>query len=206
MRLTHLLIVALGATFLARPAAAAEYSVKVSVSRSDPDAYTAVHPGTDYLDLFVFVDGRPNRGGEFGLSLEGAECVAFQPDTALAWITLPVKKPYPGTIAQAKSGDECADPPVCYGKMTVKPTTPGGRIVVQPIPSERAQDAAILGCDYGATNWFVAYPAVINPGDEKMPEPHVVQRPGDPPIQAEDVIVPQDDTKEPSESTSPKTP
>lgn len=175
----HSLIVAAAACLFALPAAA-EFSVKVSTSRSDPDAYVGVHSGTEQLELFVFTDGAANRGGEFGLTLEGAECLGFMPDTANAWLTLPVAKPYPGTIAQAKAGDECIEPPVCFGKLILKPTTAGGRIVVDVIPSERVGDAAILQCDYGATNWFLAYPAVVNPGNEKRPVPHIVKRTGDP--------------------------
>jgi hypothetical protein len=165
----------------AHPAVAAQYAVKVSLSRQDPDQDVGTHPGKDPVAFYVFADGAPNRGGEFGLTLVGADCVGFVPDSANAWMTLPVANPYPGTISQAKGGEECPDPPVCYGKLLVMPKTPGGRIVVDVIPSERAQDAAILGCDLEATNWFVAYPAVLNPGKEKLPEPHVVARPGESP-------------------------
>jgi hypothetical protein len=167
---------------VALPAVAAEYTVKVSLSRKDPNVSVGENNGTDPIEFYVFEDGAPTRGGEFGLSLEGGECIGFVPDPDLPWISLPMMHPYPGTIAQAIAGDKCQDPPVCFGKLLVKPSKAGGRIVVDLIPSIRAKDAALLACDLSATNWFIGYPAVLNKGSEEPPAPHLVQRPGDPPV------------------------
>jgi hypothetical protein len=168
------------AGLLAGTAPAAEPTVKISLSAQDPDEGLATHATTDVLEFWVFVDDVPNRGGEFGLVLEGGTCLGFIPDPDEPWIVLPMVRPYPGTIAQARAGDDCPDPPVCFGKLLVKPATAGGRVIVDVIPSERAQEVTLLNCDYSATNWFTAFPAVVNGNGSTDPVPHLVSRPSDP--------------------------
>jgi len=172
------------ASLLALPAwgaDATEFTVKISLSRKDPNVSAGDHAGTDPVEFYVFVDGHPTRGGEFGLRLEGAECLGFEPDVDLPWVTMPMVRPYPGTIAQATAGDDCHDPPVCFGKLLVKPAKPGGRIVVDVIPSVRAKEVTLLKCDLSSATAFVAYPAVVNKGTQAAPAAHVVERPPDAP-------------------------
>ncbi|MFN8179306.1 MAG: hypothetical protein U0167_15345 [bacterium] len=203
MRVRHFLATVLLAGLVALPALATEYTVKVSLSRKDPNVSVGENAGTDPVEFYVFVDGHPTKGGEFGLSLDGGECIGFEPDPDLPWITLPLVRPYPGTISQATAGDKCADPPVCFGKLLVKPDEAGGRIVVDLIPSTRAKDAAILDCNLKATNWFVAYPAVVNKGSQEPPVPHVVQRPGDPPQMIPDEEAPAPTAVTPAPAPEP---
>jgi hypothetical protein len=182
MSLRHVAAAVGLAVLVASPALGGQYTVKVSLSRKDPNVSVGKHVGTDPVEFYVFVDGEPTRGGEFGLSLEGGECLGFQPDPDLPWISLPMVHPYPGTIAQATAGEKCVGPPTCFGKLIVKPSSKNARIVVDVIPSTRANEAEVIDCDLSPTNWFVAYPAVVNPGSQEPPAPHVVQKPGDPPI------------------------
>ena len=164
-------------------------SVRISLSREDPTLHVGRHEGTGPVAFYVFTDGARNRGGEFGLRVEGGECLGFIIDPEAPWIPLPMIRPYPGTIAQVTAGEDCHEAPLCLGQLLVTPSREGGRVLVDVIPSERASEVTILGCDYGATSWFVAYPAVVN-GDEDSPaEPHMVSRPSDPlQLLPEDVV------------------
>ncbi len=178
------------ALLVAGPAAGQEdverFSIRISLSGDDPAVHAGTHEGTDLLDLWVWGDGDRSRGGEFGLLLSGATCVGFTPDADLPWVSLPMVRPYPGTIAQVTAGTDCYDSPLRYGKLTLKPSVPGGRILVDVIPSERAQDITIVDCDYLSANVLMAYPAVVNGGDAGA-APHLVSRP-DAPLQ----LVPDD--------------
>ena len=64
------------------------------------------------------------------------------------------------------------------------------RVVVDVMPSERADEVAIVGCDYEASNWFMAYPAVANPGKEPMPLSHSVSKPEEPAPSADESVSP----------------
>lgn len=163
-----------------------DYSVKLSVSRENPDASVGTHAGTEPLPIWVFVTGDRLRGGEFGLSLSGAVFVGFAPDTSHPWVTLPMSDPYPGTIAQVTAGDECYGTPLCFGQLTVVPTMDGASIIVDVIPSERARDVTIVDCDYKPTTVVEAHPVLVNGGTAPLPS-HRLQRPeGGPPRPGED--------------------
>lgn len=158
---------------------AERFSIRISLSADDPEMQTGTHEGTDLLDFWVFADGDRSRGGEFGLALSGGTCVSFIPDTDLPWVSLPMVRPYPGTIAQVTAGADCYEPPLRFGKLTVKPSVPGGRILVDVIPSERAQDITVVDCDFLSTNVLLAHPAVVNGGGATV-APHFVSKPSAP--------------------------
>jgi hypothetical protein len=188
------------AVLIASEAPEPEASVKISLSRTDPNASSGVHATTDLIEFFVFADGMSNRGGEFGLVLEGGQCLGFLPDEETAWVVLPGVRPYPGTISQAVVGEDCPEPPLCYGRMFVKPSEAGKRIVVDVIPSERSQDVAILRCDNNTVGTIMVHPAVVNGGQDTDPTPHVLTRPPDaPPLERHHppVLVPLDDDPPP---------
>jgi len=183
---------------LAGPAVAEDqFSVKVSLSHDDPDLAVVESSDAPLLEFFVFADGGPLRGGEFGLHLEGGQCVTFIPDPDTGWMVLPVIRGYPGTISQAITGEDCQPSPICFGKLLVTPSAPGARVVVDVKPSERAGDAAIINCDHGSANWFYAFPAVVNPGSEPPPAPHVVVRPENPPDPELLLETPEDEEGDP---------
>lgn len=171
--------VAVLSALLAPPALGEEpdrFSIRISLSPDDPDVYAGTHEGTEPLDFWVFAVGERTRGGEFGLSLSGATCVGFVVDADVPWVSLPLVRPYPGTIAQVTAGQDCYESPLRLGKLTVQPLAAGGRVTVDVIPSERAQDVTMLDCDYQGTNVLLAYPAAVNAGDD-VPAPHLVWRP-----------------------------
>ena len=141
----------------------AERELKVSFSPEDPNVQTTEHTTDDELTAYIFSDGISTRGGEFGLALEGADFVRYEMDTFFPWIAMPLPNPYPGTISQA-TGPDCVAPPVYFGKIVLKPHEPGGRVVIDVIPSLYSQSAALLDCDVEMRNGFRAYPATANPG------------------------------------------
>jgi hypothetical protein len=147
-------------------------AVKISLSAEDPDVHTQEHSGMEPVVFHVFVDGLSLRAAEFGLVVSGGEFLEFNIDTQKVWVPLPVPDPYPGTIAQA--GIDCYEPPVYFGKLIVRPTQSGERIVVDAIPSERDQQAVFQLCDFDATNGFMAFPAAVN---SRPPPPHEVEAP-----------------------------
>jgi hypothetical protein len=167
---TRLLPVLLGAALLAAPAAspaadeneaAERYSVKVSLSREDPDVRT-MKSDADVIDFYVFVDGAPTRGAEFGIEIEGGSLVAYVIDTEKTWVALPIENPYPGTIAQAKAGPDCFEPPVYFGRLMVTPDSPGGTVELRVIPSVRAAQTAVIHCDQSGSYAVQAYHAAVN--------------------------------------------
>jgi hypothetical protein len=141
----------------------AEQAIKVSFSHDDPDLQTIEHTTLDELSVYVFADGAPMRGGEFGLVIEGADFVRYEMDTFFAWLAMPLPNPYPGTISQA-TGPDCLPPPVYFGKIILKPQKRGQRIFVDVIPSLWSSSAALLNCETEMINGFRAYPATANPG------------------------------------------
>ena len=155
-------------------------SVKISLSAGNPDLSSGTHEGKDPISFWLFSDGERTRGGEFGLVLSGGTCLGFVVDPEVGWVSLPMNKPYPGTIAQVTIGDECRETPLCFGTLTVLPDVAGGRITVDVIPSERAQDVTMIACDYHSINVVRACPAVVNGGNAPPPAPHLVARPPDP--------------------------
>jgi hypothetical protein len=144
-----------------------EYAVKVSLSREDPDMQTGTTEAREYVEFFLFIDGGRIAGAEFGILIDGGELIAYALDPAHAWVPLPMTNAYPGTVSQARAGDECIDPPICLGKMLVKPTTPGGRVALDVTPSERGT-AAALYCDLSTSEGLAAYPGAWN-GEPPMP-------------------------------------
>ena len=92
--------------------------------------------------------------------------MSFQGDTSRVWATMPMANPYPGTIAQVIVGPECADPPLFFGTLTVRPHEPGARVVVDVIPSLRADAADVLDCDNVAVGTLWAHPATVNGAGE----------------------------------------
>lgn len=167
------------------------YSVKVSLSPDDPDVHTGTHPGDDYVEFYLFVDGGPTRGAEFGIQVEGGQFLGYiLDDDEFGWVPLPMPRPYPGTVAQAVARSECADPPLCFGRMLVKPDRPGGQVTLDVTPSRRAGLAAILHCNMKTSSGFLAYPAALN-GDP--PPVHEVVATGVPAddMQAADADAPQ---------------
>ncbi|MGQ0721083.1 MAG: hypothetical protein ACT4PE_05845 [Candidatus Eiseniibacteriota bacterium] len=138
------------------------FSVKVSLSRTDPNVQTGASDAREYLEFFLFVDdGEMIAGGEFGVSIEGGQLIGYVLDTERPWIPLPLVNPYPGTVGQARAGDPCPSAPLCFGKMLVKPDRPGGRVALDVSASERGE-AAILRCDLTTESGFAAYPAAYN--------------------------------------------
>ncbi len=183
----------------------AEGSIKVSLSATDPNVAAGKHATTDVLEFYVFADGMANRGGEFGLVLEGGECLGFLTNEDTAWVVMPGVKPYPGTISQVCVGLDCPEPPVLYGKLLVKPTAAGKRIVVDVIPSERSLDVAILRCDNTPVNEIAAHPAVVNGGQETDPVPHLLARPPDTlPVTEESADTNEPPAEPPAEGTADK--
>lgn len=138
------------------------FSVKVSLSRTDPNVQTGTSDAAEYLEFFLFVDdGEMIAGGEFGVSIEGGKLIGYVLDSERPWIPLPLVDPYPGTVGQARVGDPCPSPPLCFGKMLVKPDRPGGRVALDVRCSDRGE-AAILHCDLTTEDGFAAYPAAYN--------------------------------------------
>jgi hypothetical protein len=184
------------------------YSVKVSLSPDDPDVHTATRSGNEYVEFYLFVDGGPTRGAEFGIDVDGGQFLGYILDDAeFGWVPLPIPHPYPGTVAQAVARSECADPPLCFGRMLVKPDRPGGRVTLEVTPSRRAGLAAILHCDMKTTSGFMAYPAALN-GDP--PPPHEVVATGVPAADTEtaptgtDEMETDTETDAPSEAPAPQ--
>jgi hypothetical protein len=139
-----------------------EFSVKVSLSRSDPNVQTGTSDAREVLEFFLFVDdGEMIAGGEFGITIEGGQLLGYVLDTERPWVPLPLADAYPGTVGQARAGDQCPDRPVCFGKMLVSPDRPGGRVALDVTPSERGE-ATILHCDLSTVDGFAAYPAAYN--------------------------------------------
>jgi len=163
------------AVLLALPAAgrSAEpvYSIKVSLSREDPDVHTMSKTMGEFAEFFLFLDGDEAKGAEFGIDIQGGQLYGYIIASEVPWVALPMPDPYPGTVAQVRAGGECFDPPLYFGRMLVKPDSPDGVVALNVIPSLRAEQAAILECDNEAVNRFLAYPAAIN-GEPVAP--HVV--------------------------------
>jgi len=166
----RLLPLLLGTALLAVPAAAPAadpeepadlYSVKISLSREDPDLHS-VESDADLLEFYLFVDGAPTRGAEFGVEIHGGTLVAYVIDTDKAWVTLPMENPYPGTIAQVKAGQDCFEPPVYFGRLMIAPDTPGGTVETHVIPSVRAGQAAVIHCDQSGSFAVTGYHAAVN--------------------------------------------
>lgn len=181
--MTSRLLPVLLATVIAAPvpSAAADadapadlYSVKISLSREDPDVRT-MKSDEELIDFHVFVDGAPTRGAEFGIEIEGGTLVAYVIDTDNAWVSLPLENPYPGTIAQAKVGTDCMEPPVYFGRLMVAPDRPGGTVELRVIPSARAGQTAVIHCDQSGSFELTGYHAAAN-GTPRGPE-HLVSAP-----------------------------
>ncbi|HMB67826.1 MAG TPA: hypothetical protein VKU85_00895 [bacterium] len=137
------------------------YSVKISLSEDDPDVQSQ-ETDADLLDFYLFVDGAPTRGAEFGVTIEGGTLVAYVIDTKNAWVTLPLEDPYPGTIAQVKAGPDCFEPPVYFGRLMVRPDSPGGKVELNVIPSVRAAQTAVIHCDQSGSFEVMAHHAAAN--------------------------------------------
>lgn len=159
----------------AEASAPAESAVKVSLSAENPDVQ-AMDSDADLIDFYVWIDGQAAAGAEFGLALEGAECQDFvmAHDDRHHWMALPMSDPYPGTIAQILTGKQCAEAPVCLGRLVAKPNTPGGKVTVDVIPSLRAAHASLVNCDYTTKDGVMTYSAVANGGDD-APKSYFVQ-------------------------------
>jgi hypothetical protein len=148
-----------------------DVSVRVSLAKDDPNVQTAQRAveTNGFVEFFVFVEGQSATGGEFGLTIEGADFIAYVIDTSKPWLAMPLTDPYPGTISQVRAGPACYDPPIYFGRVLVRPHEPNGRVDVRVIPSELQQHAVILGCVANEpTNGFRAYPATLN-GDAIEP-------------------------------------
>lgn len=139
-----------------------EVSLKISLSREDPNERLGEWDTRDPLQFFVFLDGTDTRGAEFGLAIEGAKFLGFHVDSTSLWLSMPMRDPYPGTIAQVVVGQDCLPPPTLFGTLTVLPDEPGGRIVVDVIPSMRANAAVGMDCDNLGNGNVRAYPATVN--------------------------------------------
>ncbi|MBZ0268308.1 hypothetical protein K8I85_09130 [bacterium] len=158
------------ALLLSRPSAAAEpatdeqpeVSVKVSLSREDPNERLGEWKERDPLEFFVFLDGVQTRGAEFGLDIQGAKFLSFRTDTTTLWLSMPMQDPYPGTIAQVVVGPDCLAPPTLFGTLAVLPDEPGGRIIVDVIPSMRSNKAMGMDCENLPLTNVRAYPATVN--------------------------------------------
>jgi len=145
-----------------------EMAVKVSLSRENPDVRTGTWDSGDVLRFYIFLDDGPTRGGEFGLAVEGADFRAFDVDTTRLWMSMPMRDPYPGTIAQVIVGPECADPPTFLGALSVVPHEAGGRVVVDVIPSLRANQSVALDCESRPLTKLRGFPATVN-GEAERP-------------------------------------
>jgi hypothetical protein len=152
----------------------AEHQVKVSLSSEDPDVRTAKTNAKE-IDFFLFIDGEPTRGGEFGIAIDGGELVRYMINPERAWVAMPLENPYPGTVAQA--GTQCYESPALLGTMTVRPTEPGGRVSLDVIPSARNGAATIIRCDNTGTPGFRGFPAAAN---GEAVAPHAVAGDGEP--------------------------
>lgn len=151
-----------------------EMAVKISLSREDPDVRVGTWDSGDPLSFYVFIDDGPTRGGEFGLAVDGAEFESFAIDTERVWISMPMRDPYPGTIAQVIVGPDCSDPPAYLGELTVTPREPGGKVVVDVIPSLRANQSLILDCENRPITLIRGFPATVN-GAGEADRPHRVR-------------------------------
>jgi hypothetical protein len=165
MRILRASATALAAAALLVVPAAAEFEVKVSLSAEDPDVQM-LETDAETVDFFLFIDGEDTRGGEFGIAIDGGELVHYLIDTERPWIALPMANPYPGTIAQA--GTQCYEAPALLGKMTVRPSEPGGYVSLDVIPSARAEQATMIQCDETGAYGFRGFPAAVN-GDPVKP-------------------------------------
>jgi hypothetical protein len=187
MRIAHVAAgVAASAVLLASPAASeqkvprkeaehqAEHQVKVSLSREDPNVHTS-KTDAEEIDFFLFIDGKPARGGEFGIVIDGGELVRYTIDTERAWVVMPLANPYPGTIAQV--GTDCYEAPMLLGTMTVRPAEPGGLVSLDVVPSALNAQATIVRCDNTGTPGFRGFPGAAN-GDAVVP--HAVAGEGEP--------------------------
>jgi len=173
-RTTLALILALGLGGTAsadEPAPASEVAVRVSLSKDDPRVQSlarTVEPH-GFVEFYLFVEGQSLTGGEFGLTIEGGEFLAYVIDTSKPWLPMPLTDPYPGTISQVRAGKNCYESPVYFGRILVRPDEPDGRVDVRVIPSDQQQHAVMLGCVANEpTNGFRAYPATLN-GDPLEP-------------------------------------
>lgn len=157
------------------PSAKTETSVKVSLSADDPNVH-AMDTDADLINFYVWIDGQDAAGAEFGLALEGADCLNFvvATDPLQNWITLPIGDPYPGTIAQILTGRNCVEPPLFLGHVIAKPHEPGGKVTVDVIPSLRAAHASVVNCDYTTKDGVMTYSAIANGGDE-LPQSYYVE-------------------------------
>jgi len=152
-------IMAAATVLLALPSAA-EYSVKISLSREDPDVHTLESSDAEMLEFHLFIDGEDTRGGEFGVLIDGGELIEYVIDQEKGWVALPIPNPYPGTVAQA--GIRCYDAPAYIGSMRVKPNEPGAHVSLDVMPSERSQHAVILRCDNSPEYGLRGFPAAVN--------------------------------------------
>jgi hypothetical protein len=143
-----------------------EATVHVSLSAEDPEVQTADIASGDEIDFHLFAGGRLLRGCEIGVKVEGADFLRFLLPSDEPWIAMPMRNPYPGTIAQVIAGQECPPPPLLLGTVTVKPHEPGGRIVVDVVPSATGSHAMLLNCNNSAHDGFRVFPATVNPGGE----------------------------------------
>ena len=151
------LVVGLGA-----PPAGAEPSLKISLSREDPDVRSQKVADTDFVEFFLWIDGIQTRGLEAGLVIEGGQFLAYVIDTSKPWIAMPLIDPYPATISQVVAGDACHEAPCYFGRILVRPDEPGGKITVNVVPSERSQVATIMNCFNQPSESLRAYPAAVN--------------------------------------------
>lgn len=162
----RLLVCLLAAVPLSLPvpaeAAEPEYSIKISLSREDPDLHAMTKTMGEYVEFFLFLDGYEAKGAEFGIEIQGGELAYYVIDSEVPWVALPMPNPYPGTVAQVRAGGECFEPPLFFGRMLIRPDSPDGRVALHVIPSRRAEQAAILMCDNETVNHFIAYPAAVN--------------------------------------------
>jgi hypothetical protein len=171
-------ILLVAALTLASPAAAQDEastppSVKVSLSREDPDLHSGPVDEA-FVEFFLFVDGVALTGVEFGAVIEGGTLLAYALDTSRYWVPTPLVDPYPGTISQFRMGADCYEPPVFLGRLLVRPEKPGGRVVVDITPSEANQEALFMDCQgEGVRGTLHAHPACAN---GTPPGPHAVVR------------------------------
>lgn len=165
------LVACLAAGSVVAAPAPEDIAVRVSLSKDDPHMQTSTRTveTNGFVEFFVFVEGQSATGGEFGLTIDGADFIAYVIDTSKPWLAMPLTDPYPGTIAQVRAGPNCFDPPIYFGRVLVRPHEPNGRVDVRVIPSELQQHAVVLGCVANEpTNGFRAYPATLN-GDAIEP-------------------------------------
>ncbi len=124
----------------------------------------------DLVEFHLFAEGPRIRGVDFGVKIDGGEFIGFVPNfDDRTWQPLLIPDPYPGTICQA--GMECYASPCRLGKLLVRVTKPGEKIVADVIPSVYQQHALVMNCDYSTTNGLLAFPAAVNTA---APESHTV--------------------------------